>query len=85
MSRVNRKGGSRRGETLPEVLTALLIMALALSLLFRALSLLLPPEPIKREQTRSSVHTTFWLGETQYETELDVLLTEEGYTYARDG
>lgn len=74
---------SKRGETLAEVLAAVVITVLALSMLAAAISVFAmfknytPPE-----SSRGIIRMTFELGDAPpYEADVDVVYNEEGYTY----
>ncbi len=74
---------SKRGETFVEVLAALLVTALALSLLVTALSVWGAPKPEESlPPERESMRMTFELSEMSYETDIDVWFDGEEYAYA---
>ena len=80
-----RRLQSNHGEILAEALTALLIAALALSLLTAALSAFTPPEQTAEPPpARGSIYTTFTLGDASYGIEMDVEFDKDGYSYPQN-
>lgn len=75
---------SKRGETLAEVLAAVVVTVLALSMLAAAISVFaMFKNYTPREPYRGIVRMTFDLGDAPpYDADVDVIYNEEGYTYA---
>lgn len=76
------RGAGNRGESLPEVLIAIPIAAMAVLLLLYALSVLTPPERAARPEGQGTVHARFELGDSEYGIDIGVWYDEEGYVYA---
>lgn len=78
---------SKSGAMLAEILTALLIAAMALFMLAASLSVfsLYKSRTVKESTpTRGVVTVSFALGDFSYSTDMDVVYNEDGYSYAQN-
>lgn len=80
-----RKLSSNHGETFAEVLVAIIVMVLALSILLSSLSIFSPPKNhTVSKPTQGVVRLKVNVGEISYETDMDIIFNEEGYEYAKN-